>query len=208
MSFAGCGDDSKDETTRPRRTGLCPRRCGRSSPRPRTSSIWRWRRAGRGGREGQAARCGGEGSGERDPEDSCGASRKARALRAVAGGRARVESGVRARTRLFAQYDTPCRRRSRSSTTSTSRRSSSRARTTRPSCASRERSSGATWDSLRADVDDAGAAARFDAHVKAIEGLVDNTDPDRPSAKRSTASTSSTSWKARSRRTSALPRQL
>ena len=36
-----------------------------------------------------------------------------------------------------------------------------------------------TWDSLRADVPDARAARRFDAHVKAIEGLADNANPEK-----------------------------
>ena len=38
---------------------------------------------------------------------------------------------------------------------------------------------GATWASVRPQVDDARAAARFDAHVKAITALADNADPTR-----------------------------
>jgi hypothetical protein len=36
---------------------------------------------------------------------------------------------------------------------------------------------GATWHSLRSQVNDARAAARFDAHVKAITALADNAHP-------------------------------
>lgn len=38
---------------------------------------------------------------------------------------------------------------------------------------------GAIWDSVRPRVNDARAAARFDAHVKAITALADNADPAR-----------------------------
>jgi hypothetical protein len=38
---------------------------------------------------------------------------------------------------------------------------------------------GATWDSLRSDVKDQRAADRFNAHVKAIERLTSNADPEK-----------------------------
>jgi hypothetical protein len=38
---------------------------------------------------------------------------------------------------------------------------------------------GATWDSLRSDVKDTRAADRFNAHVKAIERLTSNADPEK-----------------------------